>query len=578
MKVDNLLDILKESALASPEDNAFLFLSENGTKEEYLTYGELYRKVRAIAKFLIQKNLCKAKLLMIYPAGLEFIAAFLGCLCAGVVPVCACVPFSSNKEIKYAKEILKIIANDADIDGILTQEDYQEEIQENLLEIFKTNNQNIIESTSGLYDNSNRTEDFFEINYDAVSYIQYTSGSTSNPKGVTVKLNNLNNLLRKTGEAWNFSKESITLYWITHTHAYGLLYGLLSPIYFKSFSILVPTIDYINNPSSWLKAISKYKVTHTGAPSSEYQLCANLIKDDEIMGVDLSSWQTAVVTGEPIRFNNLVEFYKRFKNYKFSMKSFCPTYGMSEAGIISTKFHRNKVRLFDTNLKEKNANFEQTVEEKIYVGNGSLLEGLDVIIIDSNTLKPAQKGTVGEICVSGVILSEGYWNKNELNEKTFNVNIDGKSKKYLRTGDFGFIDNGELVPTGRLKEIIILYGKKHYPLDLEYLARSSNSFISRNIGAAFSFDVNGQEEVVLVQEIEDNLDDSIQDQIILSIINAFKSQHGQPVELYAVVLVQKGSIPRTNSGKVKRLLCKEMYLNNKLDVVKIFDCAHELPR
>lgn len=578
MQIENsdcdLISVLLSHVASFPSRVAYKFLGEDNV--DNLTYQDLNNSAKSIGVYLKNKMAVGERLVLLYPPGLEFITTFFGCLYAGVVAVPIHSP--DPKEFKKAENLLKVILEDSEAQGILTTASMMSVIQENLEAFLLERNISVLETTNirqvkDVIDNFH----FEKIPDEAIAYLQYTSGSTSNPKGVIFRHKHLNHTLKHTGEAWCYSQNSVALHWAPHSHAYGLLYGVLTPIYFGALAILMSPGLVVRQPLRWLKAITQYQVTHSGAPNFGYELSAERIDQEECIDLDLSCWKVAVITAEPVQNKTLIKFSDKFKSCGFSSKSFFPTYGMSEAGVIASKPYGEMVEKFCLDVEVLKANKAVNSEGagRYFIASGNLLFDFKARIVEPKSYIVRKEGEIGEIWLSGSAVAEEYWKKEKENKEIFEARLEGDELCYFRTGDLGFVKDKNIILTGRLKELIIVYGKNHYPLDLEVIAKNSHSLIKNCASAAFSFSIGDGNSVILVQEIINEISVVDRGSIIKAIRQAVAEKEG--IDLYGVVLVKEGSIPKTSSGKIQRKLCEKLYLEEKLDILQDHYKVHGEP-
>lgn len=565
----HLVATLQNSAIRTPHQPAYLFLADGEQETARITYSELDKKARAIAAYLQSQNLAEQRVLLLYPTGLDFIAAFMGCLYAGVVAVP--VNYPSPIESEKSWSLINAIAQDANITAILTTQALLAKSKEYFNGEWTTNKLLIVDTVS--LDNSFATQyQTPEIKDGTIAYLQYTSGSTATPRGVIIRHGNLIHSLKHTIKAWRYTRNSITLNWAPHTHVYGLICGLLVPLCHGSLAILMPPTAFIQRPVRWLAAITHYRVTHSGCPNFGYDLCINEISAAEITKLDLKTWKVAVNGGENVKHKTLLNFSKKFKQCGFKLKHFCSAYGMSElSGAIATVQHNKTskyLRLKTENLRSNAIKISSKKKpHRTVVSSGRIMAKLKAIIVDPDSLLPVRKGEIGEIWLQGKSLASGYWERTEETKEIFQATFYGSNKKYFRTGDLGFIKKKEIYITGRLKELIIIHGKKYYSIDIEAtLTAALKEFPVAACNVAFSVPNSGNEELVIVQELKEELIESSQYEIIKTIRHAIAAHHN--IDVYAVMLVKENSIPKTVSGKIQRKLCQQQFLDNKLPLIK----------
>lgn len=569
LSAQNLVTLLQKNAIAAAQKPACLFIANNFQVENSITYAELDKKARAIAAYLQHKNLTSQRILLLYPSGLNFIAAFLGCLYAGVIAVPLACP--QITEFKKLHLFLKTVIEDTEAAGILTDTEYFiffEEFRHN------SNLSKLLVIDTQLIDVNVAT--FYQLPHfkkNTIAYLQYTSGSTANSKAVVIQHKQLIHNVKNTAKAWHYTKQSISLTWAPHSHIYGLICGLLTPLSQKSLAIIMSPHDFIQHPASWLQAITKYKVTHSGGPNFGYDLCIQQISAQELENVNLKSWLVAVSGGEIIRSDTVMNFYQKFSHYGFQLKSFCPAYGMSElTGTIASNYYGKKplsIKLDIENLHHNDVVIATNgAPARIFLSNGRILPGLIAHIVDPDTLTPVTGAKIGEIWLSGKSVASGYWKRLEETQQTFHAKLINSKKTYFRTGDLGFIKQNQLFITGRLKDIFIQHGKKYYLPDIEISAKMAISHLPvANANTSFVLSHEGSEEYVFIQElISEEIPENQLSEIIKVIRATCAEQHG--IDVYGVILVNLGAIPKTSSGKIQRGLCHKLYLENKLEIIK----------
>ena len=565
-KSPNIITKLQKSNF---DKTAFVFLANGQEETARITYGELDARARTVAAYLQSKNLFGERVLLLFPAGVEFIAAFMGCLYAGVIAVPVNCP--RVEEFTKAAPLLNVIAKDADIAGILAPEFYLGKLTECCEPIF-TAKEVFLQDPASLLVKSDLTYHAVTITDATIAYLQYTSGSTSAPKGAVVRHKNLTHSLKYTAKIWGYGKNSKTCVWAPHSHVYGLVCGLLVPIYSSTPGIIMPVDAFVRRPLSWLEVISDYGITHTGCPNFGYGICTRDILDEDLAKLNLSRWQVAINGGDSVQYETLTQFSKKFAVCGFRARCFNSTYGMSEVtGAIATgKFNvAPSVYNLDVDaLRVNNAVFTRhDVPHRKMVGNGFLLPGLDAVAVDTEKFILLPEAKVGEIWLRGESVVSEYWRRPEESVEIFGAKLKDSNDLYFRTGDLGFIYQGEICLTGRLKEVLVVYGKKYYPLDLEITVASAlQGFPVANYRVAFSIPVSDKDEVIFAQEINEGTAEAVQEEIIHGIRRAIASRYG--IDLYAVLLLSPNSIPRTGSGKLQRKVLQRDYLANSTAVIK----------
>ncbi|AFZ23801.1 amino acid adenylation enzyme/thioester reductase family protein [Cylindrospermum stagnale PCC 7417] len=562
--VSTIVELLRYRGLHQPNNQAFTFLQDGETQETILTYLELDRRSRAVASQLQALGLSGERALLLYPPGLEYLAAFFGCLYAGVVAVPAYPP----RNQRNTPRILAIL-NDAQAAVILTTTAISSQVQSLFEDKFNINNIHWLTTdnlTAGI--EAAWQEPF--INQDTLAFLQYTSGSTCTPKGVMLSHGNLLHNAAVTRQYMEHSPSSKFVTWLPVYHDMGLIGGVLQPLYSSFPCIMMPPATFLQRPYRWLEIISRYRGTTSGAPNFAYELCIEKITTEQRATLDLSSWSVAFNGAEPIRNETLARFADTFAESGFRPEAFYPCYGMAEATLMvsgSVKSALVTTKNFQKNALERNHVIDTANEENsvALVGCGRVVPQQQIVIANPETLTSCATNEVGEIWVSGPSIGSGYWNRPEETEQTFGAYLqDTEAGPFLRTGDLGFLHNDELFITGRVKDLIIIRGRNLYPQDLELTAERSHKMLRSGSGAAFAVEVEKEERLVVVQELDFRAKPNIE-QVIGAIRQAVAEEH--EVQVYAVVLIKAGTIPKTSSGKIQRRSTKAGFLAGTLDIV-----------
>ncbi len=559
------VELLRARAAERPEDRAYTFLSEGEEEAGSLTYSELDLRARAVGTRLQQLGLTGERALLLYPPGLDFVAAFLGCLYAGVVAVPAYPPRSARTLPRLAA-----IARDARPAAALTTSD--------LLETSRSSGSRIPElaalrwlATDSL-DAPGLAGEWREpeIDGDTLAFLQYTSGSTALPKGVMVSHRNLLHNEEMIRAAFRQSESSVIVGWLPLYHDMGLIGNVLQPLYLGAPCVLMSPVAFLQRPLRWLRAISRYRATTSGGPNFAYDLCVKRISPAERQGLDLSCWDLAFNGAEPVRPDTLERFAAAFGPSGFRSEAFYPCYGLAEAtlfvagGAAGEPAAVNGFRGEDLE-RGRAAPASPATGSRRLVGCGRSWSGQRIAIVDPETGSRRQPDEVGEIWVAGPSVARGYWRREEETGRTFQARIAGEDgEAFLRTGDLGFVSGGELYITGRLKDLIILRGRNLYPQDLELTAERSHPALRPGCGAAFSVDAGGEERLVLVYELERRRE-SEHEAAAEALRRAVAEEH--EAQVHDVVLVRMGSVPKTSSGKIQRHACRAAYLAGDLEVV-----------
>lgn len=579
----SIVDILQQRAFYQPNQTAYTFLNHGQTGDISLTYAELDRKAREIGALLQNLGLGGERALLMYPPGMDFIVAFFGCLYAGVVAVPAYPP-RRNQSL----DRLQSIVEDCQAKELLTTTSVWKDLERSFVQHPELSSLRWI-ATDNLVSNLNQSWQPKGITADTLAFLQYTSGSTGTPKGVMVTHENLLHNEQMIKRAFGHSETTTHVSWLPLFHDMGLIGNVLQSLYNGTSSILMSPVDFLQKPLRWLEAISHYRATTSGAPNFAYDLCLRKITPEQRDSLDLSCWEVAFNGAEPVRAETLEQFARYFAACGFRRETFYPCYGMAEATLFISGGKKSQPPVIQT-VDEKALQDNRVILVKAESENSRALVGagqewLDqkIVIVNSQSLTECPADEVGEIWVSGASVTQGYWNRPEQTQEIFHAYLaDTKEGPFLRTGDLGFVrEDGELFVTGRLKDVIIIRGRNHYPQDIELTVEKSHPSLRYGCGAAFSVEVKGEERLIVVQEVERSYLRTINiDQVIGDIRQALTAQHG--LQVYAVVLIKTGSIPKTSSGKIQRYLCRTKFLENKLEILekreKKLECKSSIVR
>lgn len=566
MKSETLVELLRIRAERQGSDSLFTFLGDGEGETTHLTFGQLDYEARIIGAQLQKSGLVGERVLLVYPAGLKFISAFFGCLYAGAVAIP--VPLMG---FRRAVPRLQAVLQDAEAKAILSTDHVLSKLKGQLK--YGLNDSSLMWLSTDVL-----LEEFVDqwrppiLKNDSLAYLQYTSGSTADPKGVMVTHGNVVHNLAYIEQGCEYTTESILVSWLPHFHDMGLVNGILQPIFQGCQGILMPPQSFVQRPIRWLEAISQYQASHSGGPNFAYEMCANTISSEERQKLDLRSWILAYCGAEPVHHSTLVRFHETFQSQGFNWAAFCPAYGLAETTLkVSAKLRKESPIITTVNTKalERNQVVEVAANEQIsrtLVCSGRVGFGMNVKIVNPETFRPCPSHTIGEIWVTGPSVARGYWNREQETQDTFRACLsDGQKGFFLRTGDLGFLRDDQLFVTGRLKDLIIIRGNNYYPQDIEGTVERSHGSLSHGCGAAFSIDQDGEEKLVVVQEIRRGELSPNPQKVIEDIRRAVAEEHN--LHLFGVLLVRVGTIPKTSSGKVQRQTCRHSYLTGQLKVI-----------
>jgi 8-amino-7-oxononanoate synthase/acyl carrier protein len=562
----HFMDRLLYWADAVPDDLVYRYLLDGENEEKLLTYAQLDLRVKSIAAKLASMGMQGQRVLLLFPPCMEFIEAFFGCYFAGAIPVPAYPP-RRNRNVGR----INAISEDADARAALTVSEVLSRVDGTMEEAPSLKkipwiavDQVPIELASDWIKPSVKPDD--------IGLIQYTSGSTGSPKGVVLThANILANCNYITG-SFGLNRHGSGLSWLPVYHDMGLVGGALASAYVGRHNTFMSPLSFLSKPLRWLQAISKHKPTISGGPNFAYALCIEKIADEDCRGLDLSHWQVAFNGAEPVRADVLTAFSEKFKPFGFRADSHYPCYGMAETTLLVTGGDFNGppiTRAFDgeclDGLRVSRVNSETRKPRKL-VGCGRAMPGETVIIVDPETRIELTEDRIGEIWVQSESVGQGYWNKPEISAATFRAELVDRPERgqFLRTGDLGFIDQGELFVTGRLKDMIIVRGVNRYPQDIEATVENASDRLRAGASAAFAVDMDGRERLVIVCEVERSRQSDWQ-KVLDAVRSCITAQHDLPPD--AIYLVRAGSVPKTSSGKIQRHACRKNLEDDKLLIV-----------
>jgi acyl-CoA synthetase (AMP-forming)/AMP-acid ligase II len=405
------------------------------------------------------------------------------------------------------------------------------------------------------------------------AFLQYTSGSTSEPKGVMVSHANLLANLEMIRLALGNTRQSTYVNWVPLYHDMGLILNALEALYVGAPCVLMAPNAFMQRPLGWLRAISHYRAEVACSPNFGFDLCVSRYRADQMAGIDLSSLKVALNGAEPVRADTIARFIATFAPHGLDRSAMYPAYGMAEATLLISGGRRGSGHLTrSVSRAALQADAAQAARDgddaQIVVGCGRALDGEQIAIVAPQTSERLAANRVGEIWVSGANIARAYWRKEEATRESLNAAIGGEDGRWLRTGDLGFLDeDGELFVTGRIKDLIIIRGINHYPQDLERTVQALDGALRENCGAAFSVpDETGEECLVVVQEVERTARHSIDaDELKGRIREGIADSH----ELSArhIALIRPGALPKTTSGKIQRKLARRIWLEGGFEEI-----------
>jgi acyl-CoA synthetase (AMP-forming)/AMP-acid ligase II len=575
-QLDTLVDLLQMRADLDPNGLAYTFLIDGEREGPSFTYATLDEAARAVAMALREHGIRPGdRALLVYPPSLDFIPAFFGCLYAGVIAVPAYPP-QPTQASRTLPRLLSIIG-DADVGIVLTNT----AIAEGASSLRR--HTAAIDAVPWLCTDrvdlslaSSWTPPRFDD--DPLAFLQYTSGSTASPKGVMVSHRNLLHNLASANHAAENDESTVSVSWLPVIHDMGLIEGMLGPAYSGYPAYLMAPASFLQRPMRWLRAITRYRATTSGGPNFAYDLCVRKITDAQRAELDLSSWRIAYNGAEPIRRDTLLAFHDRFRGIGFRWRSFYPVYGLAESTLlVSTGGTGYEPVLRDADPDrlargELRDAARPTMSTRPLVSSGPASFGTRIVIVDPETFEPCMEGRIGEIWVSSPSVARGYWRREDETRETFGARLANGDGPFLRTGDLGLLSDGELFVTGRLKDLLIVRGLKHFPQDIELTAERQDDALRPGCSAAFAIDGEEGEAVGIALEVDPRalpIDPSEQqvryEAITRAVRQAVSEHHG--VTLSIVSLLPLGAMPKTSSGKLRRRDCRVAILNGSLDEV-----------
>ncbi|MBZ4422338.1 non-ribosomal peptide synthase/polyketide synthase [Myxococcus sp. RHSTA-1-4] len=566
----SLVELLGVRSAEKSRERLYTFLEEVEGEETPCTYGELDARARRIARALggLEPG---TRVVLLYPPGLEYIAGFFGCLYAGLVAVPAYPPDPSRLERTLPR--LQAIIQDARATAVLTTS-FILSMGEFLFEQAPDLKGLHWVATDALPEGGEAGWRAADVGPRSLAFLQYTSGSTGTPKGVMLSHANLLHNLEAIARSFRVGPGSTGVIWLPPYHDMGLIGGILEPLYGAFPTVLMSPLTFLKRPQRWLEAISRHRGTISGGPNFAFDLCVRRIPEEARASLDLSSWEVAFCGAEPIRTDTLERFKQAFGPRGFQQRALYPCYGLAEGTLIVTGVEQGTgamARTLDAAALEHSRAVEVdagTAGARELVACGPSLPDQELLIVHPEARTRCAEGEVGEIWVRGPSIAQGYWQRPEASEATFQARLaSGGEERYLRTGDLGFLLRGELFVAGRLKDLVILRGRNHHPQDLERTAEQAHPALRPGCGAAFAVEVEAEERLVLVQEVDPR--HGAEPAEVLAALRQALSEHHE-VQAHEVLLLEPGSIPKTSSGKIQRHACRAGFLSGALRTVAVW--------
>ena len=564
--MSTLIDILQWRVSVHGSRPAFTFLVD-GEPTDSLSFAQLDARARAIAASLQDRRCAGQPALLCHPPGLDYVAAFVGCLYAGALAI----PLYPPRNRRHVGRIQAVVTNSG-APVVLTSTDHARDLAEWLggegqatrTAVVSTND---IETAAG-----ERWRPIAPTPAD-LAYLQYTSGSTATPKGVMVSHENLLRNGDAIRDGFGYLPEGITVSWLPTFHDMGLLLTVVMPLLAGNPVYMMAPAAFVQRPVRWLDAIGRYRATHSGGPNFAFELAVDRITDAQLAQLDLSTWVSAYNGSEPVRSATMQRFSQKFARAGFSPRAHVPAYGLAE-GTLLVSSQRPGGDIHSLVLQSDRLTRDRAVEvssagtRAIDVACcGPIVLDTRVEIVNPHTHRRCGPDEIGEIWSKGPGNALGYWQNEDATRQTFRATLaDNGDGPFLRTGDLGILHRDELYITGRIKEVVILHGRNHYPHDIEFTLQDADPALERGAGAAFGVEADGEERLVIVQEVSRTALRTLDAAAVLARLReVVVSMH--EVDIYDLVLVSPLEVPKTSSGKIQRGEAKARYLADAFKVV-----------
>ena len=565
-----MVQLVQYRAETEPNEPAFIYLANGVDEEIVMSNAELDRQARRIAAWLQSRNMFGGRALLLYPPGLDFIAAYFGCLYAGVIAVPVYPPRRNRSILR-----IETVAKNADAAVALTTEEVIKTIGGMLDEAPSLKNIGWL-ATSTLEEDLAETWAIPDINSETIAFLQYTSGSTGMPKGVVLTHGNLLHNSQMIYQGFEHTRTGRGVFWLPSYHDMGLIGGIIQPLYCGRPNVIMSPLSFLQKPFRWLAAITRYRATTSGGPNFAYDLCVRNITEAQLDELELSTWGVAFNGAEPVLAETMEAFAQKFERCGFRYEAFYPCFGLAEGTlIVSGGYVKNRPVIRALDPKElstgRAVEIRDSREKSIrYVSSGrKILPDERIAIVDPETCIECPDSIVGEIWVKSPSNAKGYWNAPEATEQTFHAKIaETDEGPFMRTGDLGFVLDGELFVTGRIKDLIIVRGVNVYPQDIEMTVQKSAQYLRPLGGAAFMVKDDAeppQEHLIIVQELERQFKGD-PTALFTAIQKAVALEHEIPVK--GIVLIKSGSIPKTSSGKIQHHACRNGFLDGSLSEIE----------
>jgi acyl-CoA synthetase (AMP-forming)/AMP-acid ligase II/alkylation response protein AidB-like acyl-CoA dehydrogenase/acyl carrier protein len=568
--LQTIASILRTRAASDADQVAYTFLPFGTGRETSLTYGELDRRARAVAVRLLgavgQDGALPpdTTVLLVFPAGLDFLVAFYGCLYAGAIAIPVRYP-NPRRPLTH----IKGVAADSGAPVALTTSEMRQTLIEQLDPITVLTPEDMEGADAAAWRDPGVTPDH-------VAHLQYTSGSTAAAKGVAICHRHIIANSHDLQRLWEVTPESRTLSWLPHYHDLGLIFGCIQPMYAGCPGFLMNPVTFAQRPLTWLEAITNHRITHTAAPNFAYQTCA-AVPEHQREGLDLSSLRVTTNGAEPVRADTIRAFAESYATNGFKPEAMCPAYGLAEVTLVATTSGPKRQPAVVTVASDRLVDgllipVAGDQPGRALVSSSELQTDTSVLVVDQQTQEALPSGRIGEIWLSGPSVAAGYWRRPEASAVKFAARLagDATGQTYLRTGDLGGMLDDELFVLGRIDDLIIIRGVNYGAEDLELAVETCDPALEPGGGAAFTVEVKGEPRLVIAHEIRrsevralgGDSEDSTGTRVIKAIRRAVSEQHD--LEVSAVVLLGPRGLPKTHSGKKQRHGCRRDFVAGEL--------------
>ena len=570
--VSTMVALLRHRATHQPERIAYTFLADGEHDVHNWTYAELDQRARAVAAWLQERTTPGARVLLLFEEGLHYLAALYGCMYAD----CLAVPVHPPDPRRLHRTLprLKSIATDAGVTAVLTTREIARGAEAALPEVPVLQQAVWLTLDILTSEGADRWTDPGK-GADDLAYLQYTSGSTSTPKGVMISHHNLIHQLQDFDTGYDHDPDSVLVTWLPATHDLGLVYGRFMPLFIGMRCVFMSPVSFMQRPIRWMKAVSDYRGSHTPSPNFGFEIIARKTTAEQRKDLDLSSLKVVLNGAEPIRWESERMFIEALVPHGMRREAVTHAMGMSEstAKIITEPIDRYppKFVYLDANAFEDNRVVlvdPDSPDAREVASCGHTVMDTEVVIADPTTHACLGEDRVGEMWVGGTTVAQGYYNLDAATQETFNAHLDDGRGPFLRTGDLAFIHDGEVYLTGRLKDLVIIRGQNHHPQDIEWSLQDAHPAIRPNCAAAFGVRLGEQEErlAVITEVYPDRAADP---EPVFAAVRQAVGEHG--LIPCAIVLIAPRSLPKTSSGKIQRTKSRRLFLSQELQVVARWD-------